>query len=65
LLLLTGAGAALMMATVNVMRLATLARFPEHFELFHTGWGGSLFGAVSFIAAGAIIAWGAHAELAR
>jgi exosortase/archaeosortase family protein len=65
LLLLAGAGAALMMATVNVMRLATLARFPEHFELFHTGWGGSLFGAVSFIAAGAIIAWGAHAALAR
>lgn len=65
LLLVTGAGAALAMATVNVLRLATLARFPEYFDLFHTGWGGSFFGAVSFLAAGAIIAWGIHAELAR
>lgn len=65
LLLMTGVGAALAMASVNMLRLATLARFPEYFDLFHTGWGGSMFGAVSFVAAGAIIAWGVHAELAR
>ncbi|HTH28873.1 MAG TPA: hypothetical protein VL918_10430 [Sphingobium sp.] len=66
MLLLTGLTAVLAMAVVNILRLATLARFPEHFDLFHTGWGGSLFGALSFIAAGAIIAWGVHhARLAR
>lgn len=65
LLLLTCLGAMLAMATVNVLRLATLARIPQHFDLIHTGWGGSLFGAISFIAAGAVIVWGIRAELAR
>ena len=65
LLLLTCAGAMLAMAAVNVLRLATLARIPEYFDLIHTGWGGSLFGAVSFMAAGAVIVLGIRAELAR
>lgn len=65
LLLLTGAGAALAMAMVNVLRLATMARFPQYFDLVHTGWGGTVFGTVSFVAAGAVIAWGIHAEMAR
>jgi len=65
LLLMTGAGAALAMATVNVLRLATLARFPQYFELVHTGWGGTVFGTISFVAAGAVIAWGIHAEMAH
>lgn len=65
LLVLTGVGAALAMAIVNVLRLATMARFPQYFDLLHTGWGGTLCGAISFLAAGAVIAWGIHAELAR
>jgi len=65
LLLLTAAGATLAMAAVNVMRLATLARFPQYFDLVHTGWAGTAFGALSFVAAGAIIARGIHAELSR
>lgn len=64
-LLLTGVAAALAMAVVNVLRLATMARFPDYFDLIHTGWGGSAFGAASFVAAGAVIAWGVHAQLAR
>lgn len=65
LLLLTCLGAMLAMAATNVLRLATLARIPQYFDLIHTGWGGSLFGAISFIAAGAVIVWGIRAELAR
>ena len=65
ILVLTGVGAALAMAIVNVLRLATLARFPQYFELMHTGWGGTLCGAISFVAAGAVIAGGVRAELAR
>ncbi len=65
LLVLTGVGAALAMAIVNVLRLAMMARFPQYFDLMHTGWGGTLCGALSFVAAGAVIAGGVHAELAR
>jgi exosortase/archaeosortase family protein len=61
----TGAAAALAMAVVNVLRLAALARFPQYFELLHTGWGGTLFGVLSFVAAAAIIFGGIRAELAR
>lgn len=65
LLVATGIAAALAMAVVNVLRLAALARFPQYFDLLHAGWGGSLFGLSSFVAAGAIIAGGIRAELAR
>lgn len=65
LLLLTGIGAALAMAAVNVARLATMARFPQYFDLVHTGWGGTAFGGLSFIAAGAIIVGGIRAQLSR
>jgi amino acid transporter len=61
----TGVAAALAMAAVNVLRLAALARFPQYFELLHTGWGGTLFGVLGFVAAGAIIFGGIRAELAR
>lgn len=64
-LLLTCGAAMLAMAAVNVLRLATLARMPQHFDVIHTGWGGSLFGAISFVAAGAVIVGGIRAELAR
>lgn len=64
-LILTAAGAALAMAVVNVMRLAAMARFPQYFDLIHTGWGGTAFGVVSFVAAGAIIVRGVRAELCR
>lgn len=39
------------MAIVNILRLATIARFPSHFEYFHVGQGGALFGLASFAAA--------------
>lgn len=64
-MMVIGALAALAMAMVNVLRLAALARFPQYFDLLHTGWGGALFGVLSFVAAGAIIFGGIRAELAR
>lgn len=64
-LLATGIAAALAMAAVNVTRLAVLARYPQHFDLMHTGSGGTLFGAISFIAAGAIIVAGIRVALSR
>ncbi|WP_019833295.1 exosortase/archaeosortase family protein [Sphingomonas sp. PR090111-T3T-6A] len=64
-MVMTGVMAALAMAMVNVLRLAALARFPQYFDLLHTGWGGALFGVLSFVAAGAIIFGGIRAELAR
>jgi len=42
------------MAIVNILRLATIARFPSHFEYFHVGQGGALFGLASFAAAIAV-----------
>ncbi len=65
LLVATGIGAALSMAAVNVLRLATLARFPQHFDLVHTGWGGTMFGLFSFVAAAAMIMGGIRAQLSR
>ena len=64
-LILTAAWATLAMAVVHVMRLAAMARFPQYFDLIHTGWGGTAFGAASFVAAGAIIVRGVRAELCR
>jgi hypothetical protein len=64
-LILSAAGATLAMAAVNVMRLAAMARFPQYFDLLHTGWGGTAFGAVSFVAAGAIIVRGVRVALCR
>ena len=65
LLVATGIGAALSMTAVNVLRLAALARFPQHFDLIHTGWGGTMFGLISFVAAGAVIIGGIRAEQSR
>jgi exosortase/archaeosortase family protein len=65
LMVMTGVLAALAMAVVNVLRLAALARFPQIFDLLHTGWGGSLFGALSLVVAGAIIAGGIRVERPR
>jgi len=64
-MIMTGLGAAFSMAVVNILRLASLARFPGNFDLLHTGWGGSLFGALSLIVAGAIIAGGILVEQSR
>ncbi len=65
LMVMTGVAAAFAMAVVNVLRLASLVRFPQYFDLLHTGWGGSLFGVLSFVMAGAIIAGGIRVELSR
>ncbi|WP_340313063.1 hypothetical protein [Rhizorhabdus argentea] len=45
------AASAASMAMVNILRLATIARFPSHFEYFHVGQGAALFGLASFAAA--------------
>lgn len=53
-LLAVCAASAAAMAVVNIMRLATIARFPDHFEYFHVGQGAALFGMASFAAAAAV-----------
>ena len=38
---------------INVVRLASLAHFPQHFSVIHVGWGGQVFG---WLGLGAIVA---------
>jgi exosortase/archaeosortase family protein len=64
-LIAAGGAAMLAMAAINMLRLATMARYPEHFAFVHTGWGGTLFGVASFVTAAVIIGAGTVAARPR
>jgi exosortase/archaeosortase family protein len=57
-LLATCALGAISMGFVNILRLAALARYPDHFDYLHTGPGGYMFGVASFVMAGVVIGAG-------
>ncbi|WP_157218520.1 hypothetical protein [Flavisphingomonas formosensis] len=46
------------MALVNVVRLATLARFPAQFDYIHTGPGAQFFGIAGFLITGVVMVVG-------
>lgn len=58
MLIATCGAAMLAMAVINMLRLATMARYPEYFAFVHTGLGGTLFGVASFVSAALIIGAG-------
>lgn len=48
---------------INVVRIAALLWFPDHFEAIHTGWGWHLFMWATLLAVGAITLFGARREI--
>lgn len=50
---------------INVLRMASMLRFPQHFDGIHTGWGYHLSAWLTLAVVAAICVWGARREIFR